>query len=135
MWRAQGVLHWILLAVGLTGWAYLFAATFAINHWDLFGLRQSWFAAKNRTYEQVPFKEHWMYRYSRHPIMLGVLLGIWMIPAMSVSQCLLSSGLTLYGIIGVYFEERDLIRQWGQGYLNYRRRVGALFTLPSRGGN
>jgi len=132
VWQTSGLASWLLLGGGVLGWAYLFGATFAINHWDLFGLRQSWLAARGEEYTNVAFKERWMYRYSRHPIMLGVLIGIWSIPTMTATQFFLSAGLTLYVAIGVYFEERDLIRQWGQSYLNYKRRVGALFSMPRR---
>jgi methanethiol S-methyltransferase len=132
IWHVSGLLRWLLLGGVAFGWGYLFAATFAINHWDLFGLRQSWLAARGQEYRNVPFKEHWMYRYSRHPIMLGALIGIWSTPTMTATQFFLSGGLTLYIAIGVYFEERDLIRQWGQNYLDYKRRVGALFSIHRR---
>ena len=131
-WHATGMLSWVLLGVGVFGWAYLLAATFAIDHWDLFGLRQAWLAARGQDYTDVAFKEQWMYRYSRHPIMLGVLMGIWSLPTMTATQCFLSGGLTLYIVIGVYFEERDLIRQWGKSYLDYKRKIGALFSIPGR---
>ncbi len=129
LWHVEGGLAWSLWAVFSFGWGYLLAATFAINHFDLFGLRQVWFAAQNKPYESVPFKEHWMYRYSRHPIMLGVLIGIWVLPSMSASLFVMSVGLTIYIAIGLYFEERDLIRTWGGRYREYKSRVGLLFTF------
>ncbi len=132
IWRTEGFASRILSCGGVLGWIYLLAATFAINHWDLFGLRQGWLAARGQQYRNVAFKERWMYRYSRHPIMLGALIGLWSIPTMTAAQCFLSGGLTLYIVIGLYFEERDLIRQWGQSYLDYKRRVGALISWPRR---
>jgi len=111
------------------GWAYLLAASFAINHFDLFGLRQAWYASRNEDCPDLAFKEHWMYRYSRHPIMLGVLIGIWFPAHMDGSRLMLSIGLSLYMLIGIYFEERDLVRQWGAQYEDYKKRVGALWTL------
>lgn len=131
IWQFSGNAAWALWAVFGFGWAYLLAATFAINHFDLFGLRQVWFAMQNTPYQPVPFKEHWMYRYSRHPIMLGVLIGIWALPAMSASHFMMSIGLSVYIAIGLYFEERDLIAVWGQHYKDYRQRVGLLWTLPA----
>lgn len=127
VWQSEGILRIVLWAGFAFGWAYLLAATFAINHFDLFGLRQAWLEARGKTYAEVAFKEHWMYRYSRHPIMLGALLGVWCVPTMTASMLMLSLGLTLYIAIGLYFEERDLIRQWGQSYLNYKHRVRAFF--------
>lgn len=130
VWQINGPMYWGVLAVSAMGWMYLLAATFAINHWDLFGLRQTWLEAMGLPYTTVPFKEHWMYRYSRHPIMLGVLIGIWCLPVMTANQLMLNIGLSVYMLIGLYFEERDLIRHWGQGYVEYKKRVGALISLP-----
>ena len=128
-WRIEGALSipfWVLFA---SGWAYLLAATFAINHFDLFGLRQAWMAAHGQEYTPMPFVENWMYRYSRHPIMLGALVGMWFTPNMTASALMLVVGFTLYIAIGVYFEEKDLRQSIGQQYDDYRQRVGALFTL------
>ncbi len=128
-WQVEGraaILFWLMF---VAGWSYLLAATFAINHFDLFGLRQAWLAAHNREYTPLPFKENWMYRYSRHPIMLGVLVGVWFTPAMTASALMMAVGLTIYIAIGVYFEEKDLRNSVGPRYDDYRRRVGALFTL------
>lgn len=130
IWSSTGLVNYVLWGGFIFGWAYLLAATFAINHWDLFGLRQAWLAIANREEKPVAFKEHWMYRYSRHPIMLGAILGVWLLPTMSVNQFFMAVGLSLYIAIGLYFEERDLIAQWGERYCDYRRRVGSLFTLP-----
>lgn len=128
-WQVHGLpatIFWIGFGIG---WAYLLAATFAINHFDLFGLRQVWLAATGREYTPVAFKEHWMYRYSRHPIMLGVLIGIWAVPEMDITLLGMTIGITLYMAVGLYFEERDLIRSWGKHYLDYKKRVGLFFTF------
>lgn len=129
IWALESNAAYLALAGLGFGWAYLLAATFAINHWDLFGLRQVWLEAMNVEYSPVSFKEHWMYRYSRHPIMLGVLIGIWCLPEMSATTFMLSVGLSVYIVIGLYFEERDLIRQWGSSYLEYKKRVGMFFSV------
>jgi len=126
---AAAIAGWVAFVFG---WGYLFAATFAINHFDLFGLRQAWFGARGRAYEPVPFVEHWMYRYSRHPLMLGALIGLWTAPSMSCDQATVATGMTLYLAVGLWFEERDLVRQWGRHYQAYRARVGTFFTLPGR---
>lgn len=120
-------------AVFIAGWCYLFAATFAINHFDLFGLRQIWFALLNRPYEAPLFKERWMYRYSRHPIMLGMLVGMWVVPEMTASRMVLTLTITAYVFIGVMYEERDLLAAFGARYARYRQRVGMFFTLRSVG--
>jgi len=119
-------LRWSLLGVAVAGWAYLFAATFAINHFELFGLQQVYQALRGRPLTRVPFRERWMYRFDRHPIMTGVVAGVWVTPTMTLDHLLFAAGMTLYVWIGVYFEERSLRRQWGETYEGYRRRVPSL---------
>lgn len=112
--------------IALLGWTYLFLATFAIDHFELFGLQQSWLGFRGRPPVAVAFRERWMYRVDRHPIMTGVLVGLWAAPAMTVGRLLFAASLSAYVVIGVYFEERALRRQWGDVYRSYRRRVPAL---------
>ncbi len=132
VWQAQSILAQSFLWLGfVVGWLYLVAATYAINHWELFGLRQIWFAINDKSYVEPQFTENWMYRFGRHPIMLGLLIGIWSVPTMTATKLVLSICLTIYIFIGVAFEERDLIRQFGQTYLDYKKRVGMFFTIRS----
>jgi protein-S-isoprenylcysteine O-methyltransferase Ste14 len=104
-------LWWMVLGLGLSGWAYLFAASFAINHFELFGLRQVYQAFRGRSLTEVPFRERWMYGFDRHPIMTGLLVGIWATPVMTWDHLVFAAGCTLYVWIGVHFEERSLLRQ------------------------
>jgi protein-S-isoprenylcysteine O-methyltransferase Ste14 len=116
--------------IALLGWAYLFIATFAINHFELFGLQQVWRGFLGKAPAPVPFRERWMYRIDRHPIMTGVLVGLWATPEMTQGHLLFAAGLSLYVVIGVHFEERALRRQWGDTYETYRRRVPTIVPLP-----
>jgi len=116
----------IVTGVALLGWAYLFLATFAIDHFELFGLQQTWRGFRGRPPVPVPFRERWMYRFDRHPIMTGVLIGLWATPDMTLGRLLFAAGLSAYVVVGVHFEERALRRQWGEAYERYRRRVPSL---------
>ena len=109
------------------GWAFLLAATFAINHFDLFGLRQVYHYLQRRTPPPLQFVRRAMYKYVRHPIQTGVLIGIWVTPNMTADRFLLSVGFTLYIFAGLWFEERDLIKHHGVEYQQYRDEVGKLF--------
>lgn len=108
------------------GWTYLLLATFVTNHFELMGLRQSYFYFRNKPYKGVPFTNKFMYRYSRHPMMLGLLVGMWCVPIMSVSQFVMASLLTLYVFIGISYEERDLLNEFGESYRRYKKEVAAL---------
>jgi protein-S-isoprenylcysteine O-methyltransferase Ste14 len=117
------VILWSAYAIG---WGYLFVATFVTNHFELMGLRQVYLYFTNQPYSKLPFTKKYMYRYSRHPMMLGVLIGMWALPMMSVSHFVMSILLTIYIVIGVILEERDLIRQFGNTYHQYRKQIATL---------
>lgn len=119
-------LRWALTGLALAGWVYLFAASFAINHFELFGLQQVYQALRGKPVTPAPFLERWMYRFDRHPIMTGILIGIWATPEMQLDHLLFAIGASIYVAIGVTFEERALRRQWGLLYEDYRARVGAV---------
>jgi protein-S-isoprenylcysteine O-methyltransferase Ste14 len=128
---APGI-RWALIGLAVAGWAYLFLASFAINHFELFGLRQVYQYSRGKEITPVPFKERWMYRFDRHPIMTGALIGLWVTPEMHLDHLLFAIMATLYIVIGVYFEERSLRRQWGATYDDYCKRVGSIVPTFSR---
>ena len=119
-----------LWAVFWLGWAILLLATFLINHFELFGLRQVFSRLTGREIPEAEFRTPFIYRYVRHPIYLGFLLAFWAAPVMSAGHLLFAAGGTGYILIGIWFEERDLVAQFGDQYRGYRRQVGML--LPWR---
>lgn len=137
-WRAQpGVVwHIAIPAVRDVVWALAAASTGLIlwstlltDHFDLFGLRQVWLAVRGRPYTPVPFVERGLYKLVRHPMMTGVLGWLWLTPDMTVGHAVFSAGMTAYVFIGVWFEERGLVRALGAPYEDYRRRVSAFLPL------
>lgn len=106
------------------GWVYLLAATFAINHFDLFGLRQVYIHFKDQPRTSLKFVKTAMYQFSRHPIQTGVRVGIWATPEMTATQLVLSIDFTVYIFIGLWFEERDLVKEIGEPYEQYRQETG-----------
>ncbi|MGB8330395.1 MAG: hypothetical protein WCE62_09730, partial [Polyangiales bacterium] len=67
-----------------------------------------------------------LYRLVRHPIQLGILIGIWAAPLMTVGHFVFAAAMSAYVFVGLFFEERDLVRQFGQRYLAYRQSVPKL---------
>ncbi len=125
VWQVeQPALVYALWAIFGFGWAFLLASTFAINHFDLFGLRQVFLNFRNQPNPPVPFVKRAMYRYIRHPIQTGVLIGIWVTPSMSMTQIILSIGFTAYIFVGLHYEERDLVAEHGDAYRDYRKETG-----------
>ena len=131
IWQAQTpTLTTLLYAVALGGWSLAVFATFLINHFDLFGLRQVVLYFQDRPYTPVAFKEPFLYRVVRHPMQLGIAIGLWVTPLMTVGHLLFAASLTLYILVGLYFEERDLIRQFGERYRQYQRTTPKLLPIP-----
>jgi protein-S-isoprenylcysteine O-methyltransferase Ste14 len=133
VWNVENPLgKGLLQALFWSGWVILFASTFMINHFDLFGLRQVTLRLKDQPYQPVPFVEVALYRFVRHPIMLGLLIGFWATPSMSAGHLLLAAATTVYIFIGIYLEERDTRQALGETYERYRRRTSMIVPLPGR---
>lgn len=111
---------WWMDAIGWGGWLLALYSAAALNHAQTFG----W------SIKPARFQAPGLYRWMRHPQMLGVTMGLWGTRDMTQGHLLFSVMLTTYAWIGVWFEERDLKRDLGAGYLAWRERTGAL--LPRR---
>jgi protein-S-isoprenylcysteine O-methyltransferase Ste14 len=123
----------ILLALFAFGWGLVLVCTFLINHFDLFGLRQVWFALRGRPYERLSFTMPGPYRLVRHPLYVGWLFAFWMTPTMTFAHLLFAVATTAYIVLAIQFEERDLVHEHGSLYERYRRQVPMLVPFTSRG--
>ena len=123
---AGQTLLWLINGVGIL---YVLASSFVTNHFELFGLRQVWIHFRGKEYQPAPFTQSLMYRYSRHPIMLGVLLVMWSTPDMSMTRLFIAALLTAYIFFGIQLEEKELLGQFGEKYLAYKKSIGMFFTL------
>jgi protein-S-isoprenylcysteine O-methyltransferase Ste14 len=127
VWDVEGTaLRAVVWGVCGAGWLLLLVATFMIDHFDLFGLRQVWLHFRGRPYTPPPFMTRGAYRYVRHPIMVGMLIGFWVTPTMTVGHLLFAAGFTVYIWMGTQFEERDLARHLGDTYRRYQEAVPKL---------
>ena len=132
LWRAEGTaaaLAWILYGAG---WAIVLLATFMINHFDLFGLRQVYLRLTGAAYTNVEFKTTGFYKFVRHPIMLGFLIAFWATPHMTMGHLLFAIATTGYIFIGIFFEERDTAAAHGASFARYRAEVPMI--VPGRRG-
>jgi protein-S-isoprenylcysteine O-methyltransferase Ste14 len=73
-----------------------------------------------------------LYRYVRHPLYSAGLVIIWLLPIMTWNLLALNIGLTIYIIIGAYFEERKLLQEFGDDYAEYRRHTPMLIPRIQR---
>ncbi len=114
---------WVVFAIG---WAVLLLSTFLINHFDLFGLAQAWSHGRPTKTDAPVLREPLFYRYVRHPLYLGFVIAFWATPHLTVSHLLFAAGMTVYILVGIAHEERDLVNHFGPAYDDYRSRVGML---------
>jgi protein-S-isoprenylcysteine O-methyltransferase Ste14 len=127
VWQVENsVAQAALLTLQIGGWAVMFLATLMIHHFDLFGLRQVYLYARGERYRDLGFRTPGFYKFVRHPIMLGFLIAFWATPAMTVGHLVFAVTTTAYILVGIQFEERDLMRQHDQRYMAYRQQVPAL---------
>ena len=142
-WQPMGGIVWnaeppavraTLMGVGIAGWALVLVATFAINHFDLFGLRQVWLFLRGKPYERIRFRQPVLYKWVRHPLYLGWFLAFWGTPTMTAAHLVFAIATSAYILIAIQLEERDLIAEHGDAYANYRKRVPMLLPrLPKKG--
>ncbi|MBN9662472.1 MAG: isoprenylcysteine carboxylmethyltransferase family protein [Acidobacteria bacterium] len=135
VWSVESAPGQILLYTGYAaGWLLVFITTFVINHFDLFGLSQVFAYRSGKAAPEPEFRTPAFYRVVRHPLYLGFLLALWVKPTMSYGRLLFTAVLTLYILVAIRFEERDLIGLFGHRYRDYQRRVSMIVPwFPRRG--
>jgi methanethiol S-methyltransferase len=130
VWHVEGPAAWLLYAVSAAGWATVLLATFLIDHFELFGLRQSVAAFLGREPSAPKFVERSLYRVVRHPLMTGFIVAFWATPHMTWGHLYFAALASGYALLGTLVEERDLVAAHGESYRDYRRRVRAFLPLP-----
>jgi protein-S-isoprenylcysteine O-methyltransferase Ste14 len=132
VWHVDGpgaALLWTGFGIG---WAVVALSTFLLDHFELFGLRQAFSALAQRPVPAAEFRTPLFYRHVRHPLYLGFLIAFWSVPLMTAGHLVFSLGMSAYILVGIAFEERDLVAQFGERYRAYRRHVGMLLPRIGR---
>ena len=120
---------WLLFA---SGWLIVLTSTFLINHFELFGLQQAWFNLRGRIAAEPQLRQPLFYRWVAHPLYSGFFLAFWATPQMSYGHLLLAGGMSLFMLIAIQLEERDLADFFGDAYRRYRSGVGMLIPRLRR---
>lgn len=129
IWNAETTwMQTLMTTLYMASWGLLLYATFLIDHFDLFGLRQVWFALRDKPLPELSFVTPAIYRVVRHPIYVGWLGIFWFTPTMTITHMVFAAGASAYIFIGIKLEERDLEKAHPE-YSQYKRKVPAL--IPS----
>jgi protein-S-isoprenylcysteine O-methyltransferase Ste14 len=140
-WKPMGVAIWniqeptmafILNSLMILGWLIVLVTTFLINHFDLFGLRQVWLYWRKQDYKPMEFVTPGPYKVIRHPLYFGWLLMFWATPVMTIAHLVFAIATTAYIFVAIALEEKDLVREHGKKYINYRRSVPMLFPIRKK---
>jgi protein-S-isoprenylcysteine O-methyltransferase Ste14 len=120
------LLHDVLWGLFWIGWLTVLVSTFLINHFELFGLQQAWLHLRGREAAPPEFRQPSLYKWVRHPMMLGFFLAFWAAPEMTVGHFILAAGMSAYILVALRYEERDLVGTFGKDYEAYQAEVGML---------
>ena len=143
LWQPMGGPVWdvqntvgraVLYVLYGTGWAILVGSTFALNHFDLFGVRQTWLAFRGHSYTHLKFATPGPYRIVRHPLYVGWITLVWATPTMTLAHLAFAVATTVYILVAIQFEERDLITFHGDNYRAYKATTPMLIPgkVPQR---
>ncbi len=133
VWNVESsTLRGVLWALSGAGWLLALYSSFVIDHFDLFGLRQVFLNLRGVEYTHPKFSEKSVYRWVRHPLMAGFMVAFWATPTMSQGHLLFAVVTTVYALVGIQLEERDLVRQLGPAYEEYRQRIPMLLPPKKR---
>lgn len=127
VWHMSSLAPWaVMMTLFTLGWVTVFGSSFLINHFDLFGLRQSWLCLRGKPYTPLQFKTPGPYALVRHPLYVGWITAAWATPTMGAAHLAFAVLLTVYILLAIRWEERDLVDALGDDYVDYQHRVGML---------
>jgi len=124
IWNFQDTfLAGILWALFAAGCLIILISTFLINHFELFGLRQTYYPLANKETPPISFNKNGLYQFCRHPMMLGFIITLFATPTMTFGHLFFAIIVTGYIFIALIFEERDLVNLIGENYKQYQKDV------------
>ena len=133
VWQVEKSFGRITLTVlFVLGWLTVLLSTFLIDHFDLFGLKQTWRYFQRKDYQPPTFATPGWYRLVRHPIYLGFIVAFWSTPHMTIAHLFFAVMTTGYILVAIQLEERDLVTYYGEQYQIYRSGVSMLVPWPSK---
>lgn len=133
LWSIENdLVRFVIWSAFAAGWAILFLGAISINVFELLGLRQAAYFISGRSAPTLELKTGGLFAFMKHPMYVGVLLGLWATPDMSLGHAVLASSLMIYIAIAMQWEARDLEARFGQPYVNWNLGTEPVDPLPDR---
>ena len=135
LWHATGAAAWLLSALYLASLVGLVLTTSHFDYAEFLGLRQIKSRVTGRPPHPPGLSLEGPYGYCRHPMYLAMLAAFWVGPVMSSGRLEFAALSTLYLLVGLRLEERNLRRELGPEYDLYCANVPMLIPrlAPWRG--
>lgn len=130
VWNLSGTAAMAAYLAIIVGMLLVLLSTVLLDHWSFVGVRQAIDYLLRRPSRPAEFRTPLLYRVVRHPLQLGVIIMLFATPHMSAGHLVLAFAMTGYVLIGVQFEERALLREFGARYQSYRGKVPMLLPWP-----
>jgi methanethiol S-methyltransferase len=127
--KVEGAARILSRVVFILPVAGFFWAVKALGSFDALGIRGILADLRGRKPRPVPFAIHGPYRLVRHPLYLLMLIMIWSCPDLTSDRLLFNTLWSFWIIAGTVWEERDLVREFGDVYREYQQKVSMLFPL------
>lgn len=126
IWKIEGAAQMLPYAAFASGVGLVLWSTLLIDHFELFGLRQIWTHLRGKSMPAPEFKTPALYRIVRHPMQLGIIVLLFATPHLTLGHLIFAGSMTAYVVVGLHFEERALVRLFGDRYRAYQRSVPML---------
>jgi protein-S-isoprenylcysteine O-methyltransferase Ste14 len=131
----------VLLMLHLGSVAFMYWAFVQSDYLEFWGIKQAWRGLRKLAGRTAPapldlfgtsrLETRGVYGVVRHPMLSA---GFWFLltSGPSLNNLVFTLFYAVYMVIGGYYEERRLVRVFGEAYLAYRSRVPAFMPRPWR---
>lgn len=135
-------LWWLVVIIHLASIALIYTAFLQSDYLEFLGLKQAYrgllvvFRGAGGYTDLELFGTHRLvvrgvYRWVRHPMLVGGLLFL-LTSGPSLNNVVYTAMYAAYMVIGGHYEEKRMIRVFGEDYRRYQSQVGAYFPRLGR---
>jgi protein-S-isoprenylcysteine O-methyltransferase Ste14 len=134
LFTAEGASYWLLRMLFFLCIAGFTWGTRSLGSFDPLGVKAISRYIRDKEYVQIPLKVQGAYQWVRHPLYFFSLIMFWSCPELTADRLLFNLMWTTWIIAGTVLEERDLLREFGDGYREYQKKVPMLipYKLPGK---